>query len=84
MRVKAVDDTFRPEEIPLSYWIKKGSYYTVVNSFNDMNGVLLYELAEINLRELRCRYKGFQASRFVEEEPTLKKEVKEIKEVMYV
>lgn len=64
MIVKCIDDSYRPNDIPLSYWIKKESIYTVINSYKDMNGTLLFELEEIDLKPLGLLYKGFSANRF--------------------
>lgn len=66
MRVICIDDTFKPADIPNSYWIKKNNEYTVINAYNDINGILLFELLEINLKELGGLYKGFAANRFKE------------------
>jgi hypothetical protein len=64
MKVQCIDDSARPELIPLSYWIVKDSIYTVINSFKDMNGVELVQLAEKDLTKLGNSYKGFALSRF--------------------
>jgi hypothetical protein len=75
-KVICVDNSARPESIPLSYWVKKDDHYTIINSFKDMNGVDLVEIAEINLRQLGTLYKGFAANRFRPLEPK-KDKVKE-------
>jgi len=62
--VICIDDSFRPNDIPLSYWVKKNSKYTIIDSYKDMNGIELVELLEIDLRELGTIYKGFASSRF--------------------
>lgn len=64
MRVICLSDSGRPEDIPLSYWIKKGAEYTVVAAYKDMNNVPMVEIAEIDLKSLGTLYKGFAASRF--------------------
>lgn len=64
MRVVCLSDQGRPEDIPISYWIKKGAEYTVISAYNDMNGILLFELLEIDLKPLGTLYRGFAASRF--------------------
>ena len=76
LKVICVDSSAKPAEIPNSYWIKKDETYTVVNAFNDMNGVLLFQLAEIRLEDAGTLYKGYAASRFAPLE-TKKDEVKE-------
>ena len=75
-RVRCIDDSARPESIPLSYWIKKDNYYNIINSFRDMNGVELVQLLEIDLTKLGTSYKGFASSRFAPIE-TKKDEVKQ-------
>jgi hypothetical protein len=64
MEVLCVNDGGRPGDIPISKWIKKGRTYTVINSYKDMNSMLLYELEEIDLKSLGTIYKGFAAYRF--------------------
>ncbi len=81
-KVQCIDDSARPESIPLSYWVKKDNTYTVINSFKDMNGVELVQLLEIDLTKLGTPYKGFASSRFAPLE-IKKDEVKE-QEIMYV
>lgn len=76
MRVQCIDDSARPESIPLSYWIVKDNIYTVINAFHDMHGVLLFQLKEIRLEDAGTLYKGFAASRFTPLE-TKKDEVKQ-------
>jgi hypothetical protein len=75
-KVQCIDDSARPESIPLSYWVKKDSYYNIINSFRDMNGVELVQLLEIDLTKLGNSYKGFASSRFAPIE-TKKDEVKQ-------
>jgi hypothetical protein len=64
MQVEAIDISSRPSDIPLSKWLKLKVPYTVINSFKDMNGVLLFQLEEIDLVSLGTSYKGFASSRF--------------------
>lgn len=78
MKVICVDNSFKPADIPNSYWIKKNNEYTVIASYNDMNGVPLYELQEIDLRELGGMYKGFAASRFKEVDNLIDELVEEL------
>lgn len=82
MKVMCIDDSARPESIPLSYWIVKDNIYTVINAFKDMNGVELVQLAEKDLVSLGGLYKGFASSRFKPLE-TKKDEVKQ-QEYTYV
>jgi hypothetical protein len=65
MLVECIDDTFKPNDIPLSQWIVKGREYTVIGVFkmNMQNGILGFELAEINLNGC-APYKYYAASRF--------------------
>jgi len=71
MLVECVNDNARPNEIPTTHWVKKGNAYTVISVLNDMNGVPLFVLEEINLTELGTPYKGFAAYRFrpIDESP---------------
>ena len=64
MIVECIDDTARPTEIPISKWVKKGLHYEVVHIYDDMHGIELYELEEVDLRSLGTSYKGFAATRF--------------------
>lgn len=64
MKVLCVNDSGRPEDIPLSMWVKKGNAYNVTNAYRDMYGVLLFVLDEIDLAQLGTLYKGFAAYRF--------------------
>lgn len=66
MEVICIDDTHRPEDIPLSYWVKRDNKYTVSAVYKDMNGVMMFEIDEIDLKSLGLLYKGFAASRFRE------------------
>jgi hypothetical protein len=63
IKVKCIDDSNRPADIPLSSWITKGEYYTVVNAFYGFGGVLIFQLAERDLTPFPP-YKGFDAKRF--------------------
>jgi hypothetical protein len=64
MIVECINDSGRPADIPLSKWVKRGNAYTVIAAYNDMNGVLLFVLEEIDLTDLNTVYKGFAAYRF--------------------
>lgn len=79
-RVQCIDDSAKPAEIPDSFWIKKGEIYTIINSFPDMNGVMLVQLLEINLAAANTLYKGDAMSRFAPIEG-INKVVKQYQEV---
>ena len=64
MQVEAVDISGRPNDVPLSLWLKLKVPYTVIKSFKDMNGVLLHQLEELPIEKAGTLYKGFAASRF--------------------
>ena len=65
MVVICIDDSHRPNDIPTSQWIVKGNEYTVIGVYkmNMQNGILGYDLAEINLNGC-APYKYYAASRF--------------------
>ena len=64
-KVICINDTNKPNEIPNSQWVKKGSIYTVtkISKMNIQNGILGFELAEINLDGC-APYKYYAAERF--------------------
>lgn len=64
MRVECTDDSFKPADIPNSFWVKRGLIYTVIDVLLDMNGVEYYKLEEVPLEQARTTYKGFSSSRF--------------------
>lgn len=77
MKVECIDDSNRPADIPLSCWITKGDYYTVVDAFYGFGGVLIFQLEERDLTPFPP-YKGFDASRFrIVTSPTFTATVKE-------
>jgi hypothetical protein len=51
--VYCADDTNRPNEIPLSKWIRKGLWYTViaVTKHNNQQGLISFTLEEIDLSD---------------------------------
>jgi hypothetical protein len=65
MLVVCIDDSHRPNDIPTSKWIVKGNEYNVIGVYkmNMQNGILGYDLAEINLNGC-APYKYYAASRF--------------------
>lgn len=79
-RVQCIDDSAKPAEISDSFWIKKGEIYTIINSFPDMNGVMLVQLLEIDLVSANTLFKGYAASRFAPIEG-INKVVKQYQEV---
>lgn len=65
MIVVCIDDSNRPEDIPLSSWVVRGKEYTIVNSFVGFGGAEIVEIAEIDLKKITNGiYGGFRASRF--------------------
>ena len=52
-QVVCIDDTNKPNDIPLSKWIKKGITYTVieVSKMSIQGGMLGFKLSEINIDE---------------------------------
>jgi hypothetical protein len=79
MIVICINDKDRPNEIPLSKWIKKGNEYNVVKAdyMNMQNKILGYQLQEIDLSGC-FPYLYFAASRFaIKEDKPDKEMVKE-------
>ena len=72
MKVICIDSSAKPAEIPNSYWISKGQYYTIINEFTDMLGIPLVQIAEIDLVAAGTLYKGYAKSRFAPIENTNK------------
>jgi len=62
-KVECVDNSDRPETIPLSRWVTKGKVYSELKRYKGMNGVEIVELHEIDLKPFPP-YKGFASSRF--------------------
>ena len=65
-KVICIHDQDRPNDIPTSSWVVKGREYTVikVERMNMHNGMLAYELDEIDLQECCFPYTRFAAWRF--------------------
>jgi len=63
--IVCIDDSNRPEEIPLSHWVKKDMVYHVlkVSHTNFPVFVVFFELEEIDLTPFPP-YKGFDTRRF--------------------
>lgn len=85
MVVICIDASSRPNDIPTSKWVVKGNEYTVVSvwKMNMQNGILGFELAEINL-EGCAPYKYYAANRFrvkaEEPEIALEEKIEELAE----
>ena len=65
MKVVCINDAHRPNEVPLSRWIKRNETYTVVKVVNirQQPGVLGFKLAERDNDDL-FPYTYFRADRF--------------------
>lgn len=64
MKVKCINDSNRPNDIPTSKWIIKDKVYTVINEYSDtVNGHKGYELSEVAPDP---PYYGYSAHRFRE------------------
>lgn len=65
IRVVCVNDIGRPNEIPVSRWVKKGDYYTIIkiDKMLVQGGILGCKLKEINNDDL-APYTHFAVSRF--------------------
>jgi hypothetical protein len=64
MRVLCINDKNRPNEVPLSQWIKKDEKYTVIKVMKHITqgNIMGFELAEVKIDA--GMYKYFAASRF--------------------
>lgn len=63
MRVKCINDSNKPSDIPDSKWVEEGTIYTVIDEFNSLpQEVDTYVLAELDLEG--TGYQGFAAGRF--------------------
>ena len=64
-KVICLNDGNRPNDIPSSKWVKKGTEYTVIEvaKLRIQGGILGFKLAEINIDEY-FPYQYFAASRF--------------------
>lgn len=80
-RVECISDIGRPNEVPLSKWVKKGSFYNVVKVVTHVcqGGIKGYELAEIDLSGC-APYLYFAASRF--SIPVPEEELEEMEELI--
>lgn len=77
MKVKCINDSNRPNDIPTSQWIKKNVVYHVTEAVrcNIQGGLLGFKLKEVNLDGC-APYQFYAANRFVPVEPAqVKQEV---------
>lgn len=66
MQVICIDDKGRPDEIPVTRWVKKGERYNVIDLIKCVSQPgqpIAYVLAEIDLSGFGF-YKGFSSHRF--------------------
>ena len=69
-----INDSNRPNEIPVSKWIKKGNTYNVIFTVTVLpQKELGVQLAEIELTDRELPYEYFLANRFSFTEENLKK-----------
>ena len=69
-----INDSNRPNEIPVSKWIKKGNTYNVIFTVTVLpQKELGVQLAEIELTDRELPYEYFLANRFSFTEDNLKK-----------
>jgi hypothetical protein len=83
MKVTCINDKGRPNEIPLSKWIKKDQEYTVLKMMkcNTQGGLLGFELAEIDLTGCNP-YLYFAANRFAPLETVPEEEIENLEEIL--
>lgn len=81
--VICVNDSDKPDGIPDSKWVKKGSKYTVieVGKLNMQNGLIGFKLAELNIDSC-FPYQFFAASRFGIPQPDKKAKNKKNEELV--
>lgn len=79
MRVICINDSDKPNDIPLSKWVKKDEVYTVIEiaRLNMQAGMLGFKLEEINLDDC-FPYRYFAASRFAPLAPTKREWAEEV------
>jgi hypothetical protein len=82
MRVVCINDSDRPNDIPISKWVVKGKEYTVIKiSKMIMQGNILgVQLEEIDLSDC-VPHLFFAATRFAEIEPSKEKKEEKIEEL---
>jgi hypothetical protein len=66
IRCICIDDTNRPEDLPLSRWVKKDKQYHINYIYEHLlqGGILGVCLNEIDLLELKTQYSSFKITRF--------------------
>jgi hypothetical protein len=66
MKVVCINDSGRPNEIPITKWVKKADVYTVIDyiKYNIQGGKIAYILEEIDLTGCEP-WKGFSEERFI-------------------
>ena len=66
IQMLCIDDSNRPEEIPLTHWIEKDELYTLkdVKRLKMQGGRLGVQVDEIDLLELRGQHEYFSLERF--------------------
>lgn len=65
MKILCIDDTLRPDEIPLEKWVVEGREYTPIFWSNHVSqGRMGVELEEITLDESNKPYSAFGFHRF--------------------
>ena len=76
MRVICINNSNRPDKIPLSQWVKKGETYTVVRTVKMaiQANMLGFDLEEINL-EGCFPYEFYDAKRFLPEDMVKQEDV---------
>ena len=76
-----INDSNRPNEIPVNKWIKKGSTYNVIFTVTVLpQKELGVQLAEIELTDKEIPYEYFLANRFAFTEEAMKKLIELIKD----
>lgn len=64
--VRCIDDSNRPDEIPLTHWVKEGEVYTLTGyAFSHTQNCKYFILEEISLHGFGM-YGGFSIHRFKE------------------
>jgi hypothetical protein len=66
IRCICIDDSGKPDVIPITHWVKKGETYHInyVYKMLLMGGILGVTLNEIDLMQLNCGYECFKLTRF--------------------
>ena len=65
IRCICIDDRLRPNDIPLSKWVKEGEEYNIIFATVVLpQGLLAFQLQEIDLDNTCYPYQYFAANRF--------------------